>query len=128
MRVIFRRGQYFCDVGMIPVAPRIVLDVSCVTRINHESDFLWQGAIFRDVGEWVVPYHGAGDFKIPLHNTDRGLFQADGRNAALQEQFCAGPKHCELLTQVHEIGRLWRSHNGEHVWQIEKCGILGNLR
>jgi len=114
---------------MIPVAPRIVLDVSCVTRINHESDFLWQGAIFRDVGELVVPYHGAGDFKIPLHNTDRGLLQADGRNAAPQEQFCAGPKHCELLTQVHEIGRLWQSHNdGEHVWQIEKRGILGNLR
>ena len=59
-------GQYFCDVGMIPVAPRIVLDVSRVTRINHESDFLWQAAIFRDVREWVVRYHGAGDFMIPL--------------------------------------------------------------
>ena len=82
-------------------------------------------AIFRDVGEWVVPYHGAGDFKIPLHNTDRGLFQADGRNAALRNQFCAGPKHCELLAQVHEIGPLWQS---QHVSQIEKRGILGNLR
>ena len=24
------------------VAPRIVKSVSCVTRINHESDFAWQ--------------------------------------------------------------------------------------
>ena len=27
---------------MIPVAPRIVNDVSYVKRINHESDFAWQ--------------------------------------------------------------------------------------
>ena len=27
---------------MTPVAPRIVNDVSYVTRINHESDFSWQ--------------------------------------------------------------------------------------
>ena len=27
---------------MIPVAPRIVLDVSCLTRIYHESHFSWQ--------------------------------------------------------------------------------------
>ena len=27
---------------MTPVAPRIVNDVSCVMRINHESDFVWQ--------------------------------------------------------------------------------------
>ena len=26
----------------MPVAPRIVNDVSSVTRINHESHFLWQ--------------------------------------------------------------------------------------
>ena len=25
-----------------PVAPRIVNDVSCVKKINHESDFSWQ--------------------------------------------------------------------------------------
>ena len=27
---------------MIPVAPRIVNDVSCETRINHEIHFAWQ--------------------------------------------------------------------------------------
>ena len=27
---------------MIPVAPRIVNDVSCETRTNHESHFAWQ--------------------------------------------------------------------------------------
>ena len=27
---------------MILVAPRIVNSVSCVTRINHESNFSWQ--------------------------------------------------------------------------------------
>ena len=27
---------------MIPVAPRIVNDVSCETRINHEIQFAWQ--------------------------------------------------------------------------------------
>ena len=27
---------------MTPDAPRIVLDVSCQTRINHHSHFLWQ--------------------------------------------------------------------------------------
>ena len=27
---------------MTPVAPRIVNDVSCVTRINHENHFSWQ--------------------------------------------------------------------------------------
>ena len=27
---------------MTPVAPRIVNDVSYVTRINHENHFLWQ--------------------------------------------------------------------------------------
>ena len=26
----------------MPVAPRIVNDVSYVTKINHESDFAWQ--------------------------------------------------------------------------------------
>ena len=27
---------------MIPVAPRLVNDVSCETRINHEIHFAWQ--------------------------------------------------------------------------------------
>ena len=27
---------------MTPVAPGIVNNVSCVTRINHEGDFSWQ--------------------------------------------------------------------------------------
>ena len=27
---------------MTPVAPRIVNNVTCVTRINHESHFAWQ--------------------------------------------------------------------------------------
>ena len=53
--------------------------------------------------------------------------EADGWNTALQEQLCAGPKHCELLAQVHEIGPLFQSHSGEHVWDIEKRGIFGNL-
>ena len=28
--------------GWTPVAPRIVLDVSCVTRINHQCQKSWQ--------------------------------------------------------------------------------------
>ena len=34
---------------MTPDAPRLVLDVSCVMRINHESCFLVAGAIFGEV-------------------------------------------------------------------------------
>ena len=35
-------GRIFGDVGGAPVAPCIVLDNSCVTRINHESHFSTQ--------------------------------------------------------------------------------------
>ena len=35
---------------MSAVASRIVNDVSCVTRINLESQIFWAGAIFGDVG------------------------------------------------------------------------------
>ena len=38
----------------MPVAPRIVNDVSFVTRINHESQFYVAGAIFGEVGGWVL--------------------------------------------------------------------------
>ena len=31
-------------------APRIVNDVSCVTRINRGIHFAWQGAVFAEVG------------------------------------------------------------------------------
>ena len=34
----------------MPFAPRIVKDVSYVMRINHEIDFAWAGAVFREVG------------------------------------------------------------------------------
>ena len=43
MRVIFRgRGSIWSSWRLTPVAPRIVNDVSYVTRINHESHFSWQ--------------------------------------------------------------------------------------
>ena len=32
----FVAGAIFGEVGVSPDAPRIVLDVSCVTRINHQ--------------------------------------------------------------------------------------------
>ena len=35
-------GKYFFDFG-VPVAPRIVNDVSYVTRIDDASHFAWQG-------------------------------------------------------------------------------------
>ena len=35
-------GAVFGEVGVMPVAPRIVNDVSYVTGINHESHFAWQ--------------------------------------------------------------------------------------
>ena len=36
-------GAVFGEIGGIyPVAPRIVNDVSYVTRINHEMHFAWQ--------------------------------------------------------------------------------------
>ena len=43
MTVIFRgrRTIWWCW-RVTPIAPRIVLDVSCVTRINHDSHFSWQ--------------------------------------------------------------------------------------
>ena len=34
---------------MLPVAPRIVNDVSYVMRINHDIHFAWQGAVFGQV-------------------------------------------------------------------------------
>ena len=34
----------------MPVAPRIVNDVSYAMRINHEVHFAWQGAVFAEVG------------------------------------------------------------------------------
>ena len=56
---------------------------------------------------------GRGQYFAMLENGSYRtmIVQADGRNAALQEQFCAGPKHCELLTQVQEIGPLCQSHS-----------------
>ena len=38
----------------MPVAPRIVNDVSCFKRIDHESFFFVAGAAFGDVGGSVV--------------------------------------------------------------------------
>ena len=35
---------------MAPVAARIVHDVSCVTRINHENHFFVAGTVFGEVG------------------------------------------------------------------------------
>ena len=40
---------------MRSVAPRIVNDVSYVTRINHESHFAWPGTEFGDVGDVGAP-------------------------------------------------------------------------
>ena len=45
MRVIFRgRHSTWRRWWMTPVAPRIVNNVSYVTRINHESDFAWRSS------------------------------------------------------------------------------------
>ena len=42
-RIGIDAGAVFGQVGgEMPVAPRIVNDVSYVTRINHESHFAWQ--------------------------------------------------------------------------------------
>ena len=51
-------GCSFCVAGAVfgevwrvmPVAPRIVNDVSYVMRINHEIHFAWAGAVFGEVG------------------------------------------------------------------------------
>ena len=34
----------------MPIAPRIVNEVSYVTRIHHESDSTWQAQQFGDLG------------------------------------------------------------------------------
>ena len=50
MRVICRRrGNIWRCWRVIPDAPRIVLEVSFVTRINYQRHFSWQ-AIFGEVG------------------------------------------------------------------------------
>ena len=36
---------------MTLVTPRIVNNVSCVKRIDHESHFAWQGAVFGEFGQ-----------------------------------------------------------------------------
>ncbi len=44
---------------MIPVAPRIVNDVSYVTDINHESHFAWQAqhlVILESHFSWQAKY------------------------------------------------------------------------
>ena len=49
---------------MIPVAPRIVNDVSYVTWINHEIHFAWQaqiGAVFGELG--VSPFVASAAFR-----------------------------------------------------------------
>ena len=43
MRFILRgRRSIWCGCRVMPVAPRIVNDVSYVMRINHEIHFAWQ--------------------------------------------------------------------------------------
>ena len=36
---------------MLPLAPRIVNSVSCVTRIDHESHFAWQAQYLVRLGD-----------------------------------------------------------------------------
>ena len=51
MRFILRgRRSVWCSWRVTLVAPRIVNDVSNVTRINHESVFFVAGAVFGEVG------------------------------------------------------------------------------
>ena len=48
---------------MGPVALRIVLDVSCETKINHESHFLWQGQYLEMLeGDSCCSTHCTGRF------------------------------------------------------------------
>ena len=47
MIVIFRGRD---SILVTSVAPRIVLDISCVTRIYHEDNFPWQTQYIGDVG------------------------------------------------------------------------------
>ena len=52
---------------MTPVAPRIVSDVSYVTRINHEIHFSWQA-------HYLVRFEG--DFSCSAHCTGRFICDA----------------------------------------------------
>ena len=38
----------------MPVAPRIVNDVSYERRINHDIPFAWQAQVFGEVGGWCL--------------------------------------------------------------------------
>ena len=45
------RRSIWCSWIVTPVAPRIVNDVSCEARINHESDFAWQAQYLVKLGD-----------------------------------------------------------------------------
>ena len=61
MGAIFLAGARFAEVT--PVAPRIVNDVSSVTRINHEKDFSWQAQyLVRLDGHTCCSSHCTGRF------------------------------------------------------------------
>ena len=51
------------------MGPRTVLDDSCVTKINHESHFSWQGQSLVMLENESCDV--AGDFVIWLRSTDR---------------------------------------------------------
>ena len=52
MRVIFRgRRNIWWGRRVTSCAPRIVKDVSYVTRFNHESHFLWHAQYLVNFGE-----------------------------------------------------------------------------
>ena len=61
MRVIFRGRRNIWGCWTVSsVAPRIVLDISCVTRIYHEDHFPWQA-------EYLVMLEG--DSSCSVHCT-----------------------------------------------------------
>ena len=69
---------------MTHVAPRIVLDVSCEARINHQSYFSWQATCFVML---------EADFCCSAHCD--GRFMCD-KDQSAESFFVAGAVFCDL--------------------------------
>ena len=62
---------------MIPLAPRIALDVSCETRINHQVHFSWQAHFLVKLeGDSCCSAHCTGRFIRDKDQSSESCFVA----------------------------------------------------
>ena len=94
----------------MPVAPRIVTDFSCVTTINHESDFAGQGQYFvRLEGDACCPGHCNGRFICEQINDESHFSWQVQYLMSLQRRFSWQAQYlvklkCHFSWQAQDVG------------------------